>query len=370
MPEEKIHFKCLELIQPIGKFYIGVMGHKDLVNISFSDVRRLETENEEREIETYIGIQRHLQKNRVKEISKYVKLVDATFPTGIILSVSSDDIKYDADRQEMIIAKRNNAAKVLDGQHRIAGLENFPYPNEKFQLNVTIFVDMALEDQAIVFSTINKTQTKVNKSLVADLFEFATTRSPQKTAHNIARALNEKNGSPFYGKIKILGSANDKLETITQATFAENLLNYITEDQMRDRDIYKRRGKPEKIIDDNLNRKFFFRNMFIQEKDDKIAQIIWNYFGAVSVRWPTAWNEVRPNQILNKSTGFVALMKFLKNAYLSFGAVGEVIEKKDFIEIFKKINLSDEDFNKQKYIPGAGGQLELYKDFVAKSKIH
>ena len=52
-------------------------------------------------------------------------------------------------------------AKVLDGQHRIAGLRHFKKEGEKFQVIVSIYIDMAIEDQAIVFATINKETKKV-----------------------------------------------------------------------------------------------------------------------------------------------------------------------------------------------------------------
>lgn len=60
------------------------MNHEDLITISYVDIRRLETGSEMREVEIYTGIQRELSKSRVKEIAKYVNMVDATFPTGVI----------------------------------------------------------------------------------------------------------------------------------------------------------------------------------------------------------------------------------------------------------------------------------------------
>lgn len=368
MANGKIKFTCVEVTQPIGTFYMGVIDYKDLIEISWADVRGLE--NKKRDVEIYSGIQRQLSLGRVKEISKYVGLVDATFPTSVILAVESKDIDYDSKNHVMTVSRDQNVAKILDGQHRIAGLKENSLIKGKFQINVALFVDMELEDQAIVFATINKTHTKVNKSLAWDLFDFATTRSPQKTAHNIARALNEKKTSPFYEKIKILGIADDKeKETITQATFVESLINYISNDPMTDRDLYKRKKKPEKVFDAKL-RRYFLRNLFIDEKDVDIAQIIFNYFSSVSEKWPNAWNQVRVDMILNKSTGFVALMRFLKDAYLSFNDIGSVISKEDFDKIFKFIDLKEKDFNnKQKYIPGAIGQTALYKDLLDKSGI-
>lgn len=359
---QEIKFRCLKCSQPIGDFYIGVINHEDLITISYADVRRLETGSEMREVEVYTGIQRELSKNRVKEIAKYVNMVDATFPTAVILHINPEDIiNYDEKTGIMTIPFRDNVAKVLDGQHRIAGLEQYPKGDDSFQMNVTIFVGMELEDQAIVFATINKTQTTVNKSLVADLFEFATHRSPQKTAHNIARALNQKENSPFKDKIKILGTANDKeKETITQATFSESIMKLLSKDYMTDRDIYKRGRKPPKFENNELRQRPL-RNLFIDEEDGKIAKIIWEYFKAIEIKWPTAWGRVESERILNKSTGFIALMNLFRDMYVYLNKIGEVIEYTDYLKLFDKVNLKDSDFNRSNFIPGSGGQSKLYK---------
>ena len=364
-----IVFKCLEAQQPIGTLYVGVMDHADLEKITYADVRRLRDGSDNREVEDYIGIQRKLDGKREKEIGKYVNLVDATFPNSIILAISSDHAKYDSKEGTMSIEFLDNIAKVLDGQHRIAGFSEY---SGTFQLVVSIYIDMELEDQAIVFSTINKEQKSVSNSLVTDLFAFAESRSPQKTGHNIARALTKKEGSPLYGKIKILGNAESPTQTITQDTFVKSLLDYITNDKQGDRDFYKRhkndkKAKPDYVEGKDLQR-FFLRNIFIDDFDDiKIAQIVWNYFYAVQKKWPTAWNEAKNDNILNKSTGFVALMKFFKDAYLSFGRIGDVITKDEFISVFENIELQEEDFNTTRYLPGGKGISALYKDLKSQS---
>jgi DGQHR domain-containing protein len=359
---QNFSFKCLKCKQPIGEFYIGILNHEDLIKITYADIRRLDRAgSEQREVEIYTGIQRELSKNRVKEIGKYVNMVDATFPTGIILHIDAKDIvSYDAENEIMTIPFSDKIAKVLDGQHRIAGLEEYPRGNDSFQMNVTIFVGMELEDQAIVFATINKTQTKVNKSLVADLFEFATHRSPQKTAHNIVRALNQKDGSPFKHKIKILGTAEDKeKETITQATFSESLMKLYSIDLMSDRDIYKRGREPEKFEGKELAKRPL-RNLFIDKEDAVIAKIIWEYFKAVETKWPNAWKLIEPEMILNKSTGFIALMNLFRELYVKIGRIGEIVSTEDYLNYFEKVTLKDKDFNRTNFIPGSGGQSSLY----------
>lgn len=374
--EQFIEFQCLQAIQPIGTMFIGAINWDQLEYISYADVRRLQLGNDNREVEEYIGIQRVLDPKREKTIGKYVNLIDATFPNSIILAISSENAEYNPETKMMKIRYKDDVAKVLDGQHRIAGLKNFTKPGEAFQLIVTIYVDMELEDQAIVFATINKEQKNVSNSLVVDLFAFAESRSPQKTGHNIARALYKKETSPFYRKIKILGTAVDKeKETITQDTFVKSLLMYISKDPQLDRDFYKRNKDNSKrltLVEGDELKKYFLRNIFIEDdKDIKIAQIILNYFHAVDNKWPNAWrsNASLANNILNKSTGFVALMKFFKDAYLSFGfeRIGEVISKEEFIRIFEPITLTDADFNRERYLPGSSGQSTLYKDLLIQS---
>lgn len=360
--EDYIEFQCLEVEQPIGKFYVGTIEAHDLVDISYADVHRIE----ERDVERIVGIERPLVKSRVKEIKEYVKTVDATFPTSIILAVTSKDADYDSRKGIMRLPRNKEVAQIIDGQHRIDGLRDVEV---RFQLNITIFVDMDLEDKAMVFSTINLKQTKVSKSLAYDLYEFASTRSPQKTCHNIAKLLNTKRGSPFEGKIKILGIATGKpFETLTQATFVERLLPYISDNPMEDRDMLKRGKKKLRLIEHPLTDKLIFRNMFIKGKDAEIARILYNYFGAVTMKWPRAWITSEPGKILSRTTGFTALMKFLRDTYVSFGRPEKVISKSDFEEIFSKIKLKESDFTSDKYNPGAMGETALYKDLLKQWK--
>src|SRR6202023_2453792 len=112
------------------------------------------------------------------------------------------NVYYNAETKRLEIRRDERVAKVLDGQHRIEGLRALLSENRPFELVITIFVDADIEEQALIFATINKTQTKVSKSLVYDLFELAKSRSPQKTCHNIAMLLNQQEGSPFKDRIK------------------------------------------------------------------------------------------------------------------------------------------------------------------------
>jgi DGQHR domain-containing protein len=404
-----ITINCIRVKQPIGTFYIGSIDWRNLLRIAMADIRQInEKENDEKSFDSYMGIQRKVSPKRIAEISQYVRTVDATFPTSIILSIKSkskfidgqdidtldpDYVQTNIDKIEVIdnliidstkcllhILDKENTAKILDGQHRIEGLkagfpENKAENEMQFQFNITIFVDLDLDDQAQIFSVINKAQTKVNKSLVYDLYEYANSRSPQKTAHDIVRLLNKLDDSPFYKKIKVLGTAEDMdIETIAQATFVETIMQYISKDPMKDRDILKRKkifgtAHLDLIQDSEEIRKRFFRNFFIREKDEIILAILFNYFKAIQTRWPISWNQNLEGNILNKTTGLIALMRFLKTVCNHLKLNDKEIEVERFSEVFNKIELADNKFTREKYIPGSSGQSLLFHDLMASSGI-
>lgn len=369
--EEKwITIPCIEIRQPIGTFYIGSVPANDLVEISFADRRRIF--EHEREIEVVSGIQRQISPKRVAELRQYVTTADACFPTGIILAISSENVRYEADKRLMSIRRAGEVASIIDGQHRIEGLVG--YSGSPFELNVTVFVDMEMEDQAIVFSTINLKQAPVANSLVYDLYEYATTRSPQKTCHNIARLLNNRQTSPFYQRIMILGTATGKQnETLTQAAFIDPLLKLIctnSSEAMNDRDVLKRGKKLEPVTDGMIRtRKLIFRNMFIREEDARIAKVIWNYFEAVQERWPEAWSIKKRGLILNRTTGFRALMQFLPILILSLDLIDELPGVSIFKEQLDKVDLTDDQMNTDEFKPGTSGQAKLRKQFELNTRL-
>lgn len=205
----------IELNQAIGTFYIGKMKSGDLIKIS-KTVSRGDG-----------GVQREESKKRVLDIANYCEDPDATFPTPIIISVSEKNVLGIRRLDELISSRSVNErevdtltdvldsiisltyddskkiAEILDGQHRIRGIEKAK--QYTLDLPIVVMFDLTEEEKAYVFSTINSNQTKVDKALIYDLFELSTKRSPYKTCHEIARILNLEKNSPFYGNLKMLG---------------------------------------------------------------------------------------------------------------------------------------------------------------------
>jgi DGQHR domain-containing protein len=255
-------------------------------------------------------------------------------------------------------------AKIIDGQHRIAGLDGF---EGDFDLIVVVFVDMDIQDQAMTFATINLSQTKVSKSLVYDLYEFQKERSPIKTSHQIARILNKEDESPFFRRIKILGTATgEDYEFITQAAFVTRLVEYISDNPMRDRDALKR-GKSLPDPPEAKKPRLILRKLFEQEKDDIICDDIWTYFDAVATRWNEAWFSAERGNILNRSQGFAAFMRFFLHVYRRAARKDGSLRLEDVSEILARIKMKDSDFTTANYRPGTSGESDLYKDLRERS---
>lgn len=356
-----IEFACLEATQPIGAFYVGVMNAADVLAISYADIRRIE----QRDFERVIGIQRELSTPRVRDLREYVTHIDATFPTGIILAIEGKNAEYDPKKQVMRVRREEKVAQIIDGQHRIAGLEGF---DGDFQLNVTVFVDMDLQDRAMTFATINLAQTKVNRSLVYDLYSFQKSRSPQKTCHQIARLLNSEEGSPLERRIKILGKATgEAYQFITQAAFVESLIGYISSNASRDRDALRRKKKLPQAPEKDRS-KLIFRELFAAEQDAEIADIVWSLFEGVAIRWPDAWNSDERGLVLNRTTGFKAVMRFLGPLYRSYD-VHTGFTTDMALKVLQRVRLKDTDFTTENYKPGSTGESALYRELVAQSQV-
>lgn len=373
-------FKALRVRQPIGDIFVASVDQKSIQEITFFDVRR--RLQEQRDIEKYLGIQRPLNEGRVRELHQYVNFIDATFPGTIIVSVENDYARYDEDAGEIVISNTKvgetkpsipirKLGRVIDGQHRIAGLEGFKSEGGKhFDVMVSFFVGSDISDQAYVFATVNLEQTKVNKSLAYDLFELARSRSPFKTCHNIAVALDQLPTSPFHKKIKRLGTSEDGrgAETLTQATFVNGFVNYISDDPKSDRDaILRGKNLPPPTVKET--QKLVFRGLFVSGEDIKIGKIYEEYFQAVKEKWPTAWDYTGTGIMLSRTNGYRALSSIFGRVYRSVARPGDMVGRREFRRMFDRINLEWHDFNTDRFKPGSSGEGELRRLLITQMSL-
>lgn len=303
----------ISVVQPIGTFLVGKMKTEDLLVISY--VRRQTIDND--------GIQRELDVNRANKIDEYLNDPDATFPTAIIISMSSDDIHLERIGNDFFKMSfdetKKESAEVIDGQHRIEGIRKNPSKIE--ELPIVIMLDMSQEEKAYVFSIINSNQKQVSKSQIYNLFGLYEGRSPTKTCHTIVKSLNSDPKSPFFERVKMLGKKTLDSESISQGMFVDFLLRLMTNNKESD-EIKLKNGEE---LDPNRN--LVLRQLFIEGKDEVIYKILLNYFSAIAEVFPDEWND-NESYILTKTTGIGAFCK-------AFGvAFRKGIEKKELTKAF------------------------------------
>lgn len=362
-----LQFECLKASQPIGDVFLASIPYDQLVKITYFDVRRVL--QEDRDVERYLGIQRPIINSRVDGLQKYVNFFDASFPTAIIIAVDERFANYDVEKKKISLSNVpkdgdrpeipiRNIARVLDGQHRIAGLRGFK--GDAFDLPVTIFVGADIADQAHIFATVNLEQQKVNKSLAYDLYSLAKSRSPQKTCHNVAVVLDQDKSSPFFKRIKRLGVSTDGrvFEPISQATFVEALMGYVSAEPKVDRDKLLKGELLEKADAEELWKRPF-RNMFIMEKDVQIVEVVFNYFSSVKERWPIAWANDDNGNMLNRTNGFRAFMRAYQHVHNLHGTPSGIVPREFMDEFMRKVPLKDREFNTDNFKPGSAGESAL-----------
>lgn len=305
-----MRIKFFEVKQPIGTFYLSVVNAEDLIRITETKAREIDSDN----------VQREFSPTRVKEIADYCRDPDATFPTSIIVSIDAKAF-VGIEGESLIFEDNTKIGEILDGQHRILGLEKSGKARD-FDLPVVFMFDLENYQKGYVFSIINSKQTRVNPSLIYDLFALTSYRSPYKTCHEIVRNLNRDEDSPFYNRIKMLGRKEEHQEkaSLSQSAFINYLVPLISKKPEQDAIDIK---NGQQVLGDS---KLIFRDYFIHNEDHVILKILFNYFNAVSTVFDCEWND--PDKyILSKPIGYGALLKVLPSIFNKGDAEGDLSER-------------------------------------------
>lgn len=358
-------------------------------------------------------IQREVESNRIEKIADFlINDPEATFPTNIVLHIPNQVILYQkeiidqetdfrfldiglTDKVFEEVKKEKKASgtgdifiNIIDGQHRIRGVEvaisrlqldliNIAKVLEKntknqdlindqtrfhkrlndllnIELVVSFFIDKSLEYQAMIFSTINRTQKRVSESLVYSLFGLTTGDSPQKTALQVVLAMNSLEDSPFFNRIKLYGGSYDKDQSppLSQATMVKAIIDRISENSRQaELDRYKsRRDLSHRTAGSEKN--LIFRSYYVRNEDSKISDIFYYYFTSVKNTfkhgeksyWDFNPSSSKPENILQTTAGFFSLLQILED-------VDEEIKEKDkftfevysnYLKKAKDLNFADQ----------------------------
>lgn len=185
-------FSAIEVRQGNVRFYIFKCKASELW--TFSQINQRREDKDE-------GYQRVLSRSRVQKLKDFVKQGNA-IPGSII--VSFDNAQY--QRGKIEIPDTEDAAWIIDGQHRVAGAERAARDGFDIEFSVVGFIGLSIEEQTDYFVTINREAKGVPSSLYIDLLKQLPRRKSEKERleeriADISKNLTRDPESVFFQRI-------------------------------------------------------------------------------------------------------------------------------------------------------------------------
>jgi len=230
---------------------------------------------ERRIASTERAYQRQIIRRKIEELIAYYEQCRQahdlpSIPGAVIISCDERLTFVPADGPDsrigtLKVPEREGMLRAIDGQHRLLALhaDIDRFDGEDFAVPAVIF-DQLPEDHVVqMFVTINAKHTRLNASHLVTLSGRQLYRDENlATAHDIVRTLNERDDSPLFGEIKLLGVGHGR---VAQAPLAQELKRLLAADAF---------GGPRKSQDFKEEARIFFLNYLKQ-----IAQVFtaaWN----------------------------------------------------------------------------------------------
>ena len=352
MGQNGIIIKGFPVQQNGQDFIIGKASIKDILTYTRYTERLIIGFDEDEKPIYNPHIQRKVETSRVNKIADFlINDPEAMFPTNIVLgipmSMISSQFSHDGIIEISLDEKVTSQIKlakegyqdadifitIIDGQHRIRGIEvaieRLQEEAEKhnnilahtklenllnMELAISYFIDKSLEYQAMIFSTINRTQKRVSQDLVYSLFGLSSEDTPYKTALEVTLALNAHPKSPFYHRIKLYGGDYDKKMSppLSQATMIKSIVGLISESlRESENDKYKKR----KELKRQKSQKFLpFRKFYADNHDFLISDCLFYFFSTIQSKFPQYWiydGLSKPQNILQSTVVYEALLSLL-----------------------------------------------------------
>jgi DGQHR domain-containing protein len=176
--------------------------------------------------------QRQIIRRKIEELVQYYEQCrqarDLPSIAGAVIISCDERLRFEPATEDSLVGtlkvpEREGILRAIDGQHRLlalhAALESFG--DERFTVPAIIF-DQLPEDHIVqMFVTINAKHTRLNASHLVSLSGRQLYRDENlAAAHDVVRALNEREGSALQGDIKLLGVGRGK---VAQAPLAQEL---------------------------------------------------------------------------------------------------------------------------------------------------
>src|SRR5437867_3068625 len=208
--------------------------------------------------------QRQIIRRKIDELVQYYEQCRQardlpSIPGAVIISCDEKLTFQAADEDPRVgilkVPEREGILRAIDGQHRLLALhaDIDRFEGEDFSVPAIIF-DRLPEDHVVqMFVTINAKHTRLNASHLVSLSGRQLYRDENlATAHDVVRALNDREDSPLYDEIKLLGVGRGR---VAQAPLAQELKKLFAADVF---------GGARKSNDMHEEAKKFFVNYFKQ----------------------------------------------------------------------------------------------------------
>ena len=176
--------------------------------------------------------QRQIIRKKIDELVQYYEQCRQardlpSIPGAVIISCDEalrfEPMEEGSSVGTLKVPEREGILRAIDGQHRLlalhADIEHFG--DEPFSVPAVIF-DRLPDDHVVqMFVTINAKHTRPNASHLVSLSgRQLYSDESLAAAHDIVRALNEREDSPLHGEIKLLGVGKGR---VAQAPLAQEL---------------------------------------------------------------------------------------------------------------------------------------------------
>src|SRR4051812_7933407 len=176
--------------------------------------------------------QRHIIRKKIDELVQYYEQCrqarDLPSIPGAVIISCDEKLTFVASGDDgrvglLKVPEREGILRAIDGQHRLLALhaDIDRFAGEEFTVPAIIF-DRLPEDHVVqMFVTINAKHTRLNASHLVSLSGRQLYRDENlAAAHDVVRALNDREDSPLYGEIKLLGVGTGR---VAQAPLAQEL---------------------------------------------------------------------------------------------------------------------------------------------------
>ncbi len=176
--------------------------------------------------------QRQIIRRKIDELVQYYEQCrqarDLPSIPGAVIISADEALKFEptdagSDVGTLKVPEREGVLRAIDGQHRLLALhaDIDRFGTEKFSVPAIIF-DRLPEDHVVqMFVTINAKHTRLNASHLVSLSGRQLYRDDSlAAAHDIVRALNDRDDSALSMEIKLLGVGGGR---VAQAPLAQEL---------------------------------------------------------------------------------------------------------------------------------------------------